>query len=203
MKIFGDPRSTCTRKVLTTLAELAADYQLVHVDFAKGEHKAPEHFARQPFGQIPALDDDGFVLYESQAICRYLDAKLAGRLVPRDARARALVDQWLSVEQANFSKHAMVFVYHHLLHRTQDAQVLQQAETAFDAALAVLEARLTAAPFLAGESFSLADICYMPYFEYVGMTPASSLVAKRQHVSAWWSRLRERPAWQAVLKLAS
>ena len=70
MKIYGDPLSTNTRKVLTTLAELDLPHEFVHVDFARGEHKHAAHLERQPFGQMPALEDDGFVLYETHAMCR-------------------------------------------------------------------------------------------------------------------------------------
>ena len=56
MKIFGHPMSTCTRKVLMTLAETSTPYDFVLVDFAKGEHKQAPHTQRQPFGQVPALE---------------------------------------------------------------------------------------------------------------------------------------------------
>ena len=73
LKIFGSPMSTCTRKVLMTLAETNTPYELTTIDFAKGEHKAQPHLGRQPFGQIPAIDDEGFAMFESRAICRYVD----------------------------------------------------------------------------------------------------------------------------------
>jgi len=79
MKIFGHPASTCTRKVLMTLNETKTPFELVLVDFAKGEHKQPAHLARQPFGQVPALEDDRFELYESRAMSRYIDGKAGGR----------------------------------------------------------------------------------------------------------------------------
>ncbi|MEO6602550.1 MAG: glutathione S-transferase N-terminal domain-containing protein, partial [Polyangiaceae bacterium] len=71
MKIYGHPASTCTRKVLMTLNETNTPYELLLVDFAKGEHKQPAHLAHQPFGQVPALDDEGFEMYESRAMSRY------------------------------------------------------------------------------------------------------------------------------------
>jgi len=198
MKIYGDPRSTNTRKVLTTLAELEAPYELVNVEFAKGEHKGEAHLARQPFGQLPSLDDDGFALYETHAMCRYLDARAGGRLMPSDLRHRALVDQWMSIESANFSAHAMKFVYHYLLRIEQDSAVLAHATQALDTALAVLGKELAARPYLGGQSFSLADICYMPYVEYALLTPAEAQFAKQPSVLAWWSKVRERPSWRKV-----
>ena len=198
MKIFGDPLSTNTRKVLTTLAELALPYELVHVDYAGGHHKQEAHLRRQPFGQMPALEDDGFMLYETHAMCRYLDARAGNRLLPSELRKRARVDQWMSIESANFSSHAMKFVYHHLLHVEQDAATLVHAGTALDKALEVLGAELSSSPFIGGDAFSLADICYMPYFEYAMLTPAEARVAKHPSLLAWWSKVRERPSWRKV-----
>src|SRR5262245_37977023 len=101
MKIYGHPMSTCTRKVLTVLAEKGHEAEFVLVDLLKGEQKQPDHLARQPFGVVPVLDDNGFRIYESRAIIRYLDEKLGGTsLTPTDMVGRALMNQWMSVEQS-------------------------------------------------------------------------------------------------------
>lgn len=195
MKIFADSLSTNSRKVLATLAELGMQYEYVHVDFASGEHKLEPHLSRQPFGQIPALEDDGFALYETHAICRYLNAKAEGTLVPRDARARATVDQWMSIETANFSGHAMKFIYHYLLKVPYEPQILEHASSALDKTLSVLDAHLSQRAFIAGNAFTLADICFMPYFEYAMLTPARTMIERRSEVVRWWNAVRERPSW--------
>jgi glutathione S-transferase len=198
MKIFGHPMSTCTRKVLTTLAETHTPYELVVVDFAKGEHKQPPHTLRQPFGQVPALEDDGFALYESRAMCRYLNDKVDGPLVPRDLRARAVSEQWISIESANFSGHAMKFVYQYIFKRDVEAQVLEAAGQSLDKTLGIMDAQLAKHPYIAGSTFTLADICYMPYLEYVMASPAKEIVAKHPNVSAWWAKISDRPSWRKV-----
>jgi glutathione S-transferase len=198
MKIFGHPVSTCTRKVLTTLAETHTPYELVVVDFAKGEHKQPPHTLRQPFGQVPALEDDGFALYESRAMCRYLNDKVDGPLVPRDLRARAVAEQWISIESANFSGHAMKFIYQHTFKRDVEAKVLEAAGQALDKTLGIMDAQLAKHPYIAGSTFTLADICYMPYLEYVMASPAKEIVAKHPNVSAWWTKISDRPSWRKV-----
>jgi glutathione S-transferase len=203
MKIYGDPLSTNTRKVLTTLAELDMAHEFVHVDFARGEHKHAAHLERQPFGQMPALDDDGFVLYETHAMCRYLDARAGGRLLPSDLKSRALADQWMSVESANFSAHAMKFVYHYLLRVEQAADVLGRAGAGLDQALGILAKELTAKPYIAGQGFTLADICYMPYFEYALLTPAREHFEKYPSTVTWWARVQDRPSWRKVVGRAA
>jgi glutathione S-transferase len=199
IKLFGHPMSTCTRKVLTALAETDTPYELSLVDLGKGEHKQEPHLSRQPFGQIPVIDDDGFVLYESRAICRYLSAKAGGKLIPADLRQRARMDQWLSVEQSNFSPNAMKFVYHYAFKRNQEPAVLQAAEAMLDKVYETLSATLANSQFLTGDSFSIADIGYMPYIEYMQGSPAHTTLEKHELVLAWWKRVSTRPSWAKVV----
>jgi glutathione S-transferase len=198
MKIFGHPMSTCTRKVLTTLVETGTPFTFVTVDFASGEHKQAAHLARQPFGQVPALDDDGFELYESRAMCRYINEKAGGRLVPGDLQGRARMEQWISVETSNFSGHAMKFVYHHLLQRPQEPAALEAAGAGLDRALAVMDAQLADHEFIAGEAFTLADVSFMPYIEYLMLSPVRERVQAHPRVAAWWDRISARPSWKAA-----
>ena len=198
MKIYGHPMSTCTRKVLMTLLETGTPYEMVVVDFAKGEHKQEPHLSRQPFGQVPALQDGDFELYESRAMCRYVNDKANGSLVPRDLRDRARIEQWISVETSDFSSAIMKFVFHHVFQRQQTPETLEAAGAQLDKALAIMDKQLASHPFVAGDIFSLADICFMPYVEYAMATPAKERFAKHPNVSAWWSKVSERPTWRKV-----
>jgi glutathione S-transferase len=64
IKIHGSPKSTCTQRVAVVLSEKQVPYEIVALDFAKAEHKSPAYLQKQPFGQIPVLEDeDGFILY--------------------------------------------------------------------------------------------------------------------------------------------
>jgi glutathione S-transferase len=198
MKIFGHPMSTCTRKVLMTLGETKTPHEFVTVDFATGEHKKPAHLAHQPFGQVPAMEDDGFGLYESRAICKYINEKVGGHLVPKDLRGHALVEQWASVETSNFTPHAMKFIYHDVFKRPQDEATLEAAKQGVEKALGVMEATLAKTPYLAGKELSLADIFFMPYVEYGMVTPLKETFARYPHTSAWWTRVSERPTWLKV-----
>ncbi len=120
MKIYGHPMSTCTRKVLTSLVETNTPYELVTIDFGTLEHKKEPHLSRQPFGRVPTLDDDGFTMYESGAMCRYINEKAGGKLVPSDMRARAVMEQWISIESSYFSGPVMKFVFQHMFQRPQE-----------------------------------------------------------------------------------
>jgi glutathione S-transferase len=199
MKLFGHPMSTCTRKVLMTLAETNQQADFEMVDLFKGDHKASEHTTRQPFGQVPALEDNAFALYESRAICRYLNEKVNGPLIPRDLRDRARMEQWISVETSNFTAPAMKFIYHHVFQRPQTQDTLDTAAQQLDAALGAMDRELASQPFLAGQEFSLADICFMPYIEYAMATPAKAHFAKFPHVTAWWNKVSEKPSWRQIV----
>ena len=198
IKLYGSPVSTCTRKVLTTLAETQTAYEFELVDLAKGEHKQEALLARQPFGQIPVIDDGDFRLYESRAICRYLVAKTNSSLVPSDLKQRALMDQWSSVEQSNFSPNAMKFIYHYVFKRPQEDAVLEQANKMLDTVYATIARPLARTPFLVGNEFTLADIGFMPYIEYMLGTPARATMEKHPNVVAWWERVSQRDSWKRV-----
>ena len=198
IQLYGSPGSTCTRKVLTALLETSTPYQLNVVDLAKREHKQEPHLSRQPFGQVPAIDDDGFVLFESRAICRYISAKAGDRLIPNTLKERALMDQWSSVEQSNVSPHAMKFVYHYIFKRTQEPAVLEAAEAALEKAFAALSKPLATQSFLVGGTFTIADLGHMPYLEHLGNTPIQAKLEQFPHVVAWWQRLRERDSWRKI-----
>jgi glutathione S-transferase len=198
IKVYGHPLSTCTRKVLTTLVENGTPYELVTLDFMKGEHKAPAHLARHPFGKMPTIDDDGFAMFESRAICRYLNDKAGGKLVPAELRARALMDQWTSIEYSYFTPPTMKFVFHHIFQYKQEPAVLEAAQKDLDATLPILDAHLAKHAYFAGDDFSLADIGYMPYVEYGMSTPLKDTLVKHAHFATWWNRVSERPSWRKV-----
>jgi glutathione S-transferase len=198
MKIYGHPMSTCTRKVLTTLVETNTPYELLVQDFAKGEHKQPEHLARQPFGKVPTLDDDGFTMYESRAMCRYINEKFGGKLVPADTRGRAVMDQWISIETSYFTSPTMKFVFQHVFKFPQEPATLEAAQKDLDVALPVMDAHLAKNDYFAGADFSLADISFMPYVEYGMLTPVKESFVKYPSVMAWWNRVSERPSWRKI-----
>lgn len=203
MKLYGHPMSTCTRKVLTVLAEKGHEVDFTLVDLQKGEHKKEEHLARQPFGVIPALDDDGFWLYESRAIVRYLDEKLSGpKLTPADLKERALMEQWISVEYSYFSSQAMKIVMQMVFHRmagmAPDMAVVEKARAETGRVLDVAEKTLAKQEFFAGKAFTLADISWMPYVQYLFPAESGDLITSRPGVRAWWERVSTRPSWKKV-----
>lgn len=203
MKVYGHPMSTCTRKVLATIAEKGHEAELVMVDIMKGEHKVPSYLAKQPFGVIPVLEDDGFSVYESRAIIRYLDERLEGpALTPKDIKDRARMEQYISIEQSYFSPAAMKVIWNLLFKKMMgqeaDMAVVEQGRTEVARTFDIIDRELATREFLACDALSLADITWAPYMHYLGASGESALVKERPHVAAWWKRVSGRSSWVKV-----
>ena len=181
--------------------ENGASFEICTVDLRKGEHKQPAHLARNPFGQVPALDDAGFILYESRAIARYIDDTRGNKLVPpaNDPQARARMELWISLEQGTVTPEISGIVGQRIFApmfggKTDEAKAAAHAEKARQS-LDVMDAHLALHPYLAGSQFTLADIFFMPYFAMCLHTPEATLITGRPNIAAWWKRVSERPTW--------
>lgn len=205
MKIYGHPWSINTRKVLMVLAEKSKEAELSLVMLPKGEQRLPAHLALHPFAKVPVLEDEGFVLYETSAINRYLERKFpTPALVPDDPRSAALTNQWIGVVEAYFVPHVAPVIVETLFRRYLGGETNREAiesgcanmQTALDAA----DRALQSSPYLAGETFSLADIHFMPYLEYLEKVGQDQPVKQRENLNAWWQRVSRRPSWQKAAR---
>jgi glutathione S-transferase len=150
---------------------------------------------------IPVLEDGGFTLYESRAIARYLDDVLPGpKLVPGDARARAAMEQWISVEQSYVSPPVGEIVQQKFVvpmrGGTIDLEVLDRARVAAGRALAIVDAALAGRSYLAGDDVTLADISLAPVIGMLAVAGEGELVERRPGLAAWWERVSARPSWK-------
>ncbi|KAJ7098528.1 glutathione S-transferase [Mycena belliarum] len=190
--------------VAMVLVEKQIPFELVVVDLAKGDHKTPEHLAKHPFGQVPMIDDDGFILYESRAICRYLAEKYADRgtpLIPTASLpAKALFEQAASIEFANFYplivKIALEVVYKPRVHNLPpDEAVLAQAKSDIAAKLDVYEVILSTQKYLGGNEFTLADLFHLAYTPSLIKEGHNIMADRGPNVTRWWNDVSSRPSW--------
>lgn len=203
MKIHGHPWSINTRKSLAVFAEKQTPVELSLVMIPKGEQKLPAHLALHPFGKVPVLEDDGFVLYETRAINMYLDRKLGGvSLVPEDARALARAQQWISVADSYFIPHAHPLLVELLFRRhiggEKNQETIAAGRAGMLAAMDAADAWLTKNPYFAGETFSIADIHWLPYLDYLTEIGERAPIRERPQLASWLGRVSERKAWQEV-----
>ncbi|KAG6917724.1 hypothetical protein DXG01_001375 [Tephrocybe rancida] len=206
LKLHGSGQSTCTRRVGALLREKKIPFELVVVDMMKGEHKSPAYLEKQPFGQIPYIDDDGFILYESRAICRYLDDKYptnGPKLIPTDPKKKALFEQAASVELNNFDPYAhdavAEVVFKPYLGQTPDQEVFKKHIANLEKNLAAYEKILSKQKYVAGDEFTLADLFHLPYGYLVAAAGSQALYDKsRPNVVRWWTDITSRDSWVAV-----
>ncbi|KAF8156631.1 glutathione S-transferase [Crassisporium funariophilum] len=206
-KVYG-AWTVCTHRVLCVLKEKDVPYELTIIDFSVGEHKSPGFLAKQPYGQTPYIDDDGFILYESRAICHYIAMKYADRgpqLVPTELRADALYQQASSVEYSHFNEHAVAaataVIYRPVYFN------LPADPVAFDAAIGKLSAMfdvydvtLGKQKYIAGDEFTLADIHHLPYMSILSVETGTNVIATKPNVDRWFKDISSRPSWKAVLE---
>jgi glutathione S-transferase len=204
--LFGAAYSVYVRIARLALAEKGVACRLVEIDiFADGGPPA-DYAARQPFGRIPAFEHDGFRLYETGAITRYIDEAFAGPLLmPTAAKDRARANQVMSIVD-NYAYPAMVWgvfveaVRAPVQGRTGDpgkiAEALGKSQTCLDALEAIAEPGDGA---LLGGSISLADLYMAPVMRYFTMAPeGAALLARRPRLAGWWGWMKDRPSMAAT-----
>ncbi|KAG6331147.1 hypothetical protein ID866_7946 [Astraeus odoratus] len=206
LKLHGHAIAPLVRLVAAVCREKDIPYELVNVAVYKGEHKTPAFKEFQPFGQVPYIDDDGFILYESRAICRYLAKKYADQgtpgLIPKDAAGEALFEQAASIEQFNFHPFAAGITAEKVIKKhqgleTDEAKVKFLLDT-LNAKLDAYEVILGKSAYLAGEDITLADLFHLPYGTVVIEELGYNILENRPNVARWWKAVSSRPAWQAV-----
>ncbi|KAL5983184.1 GST superfamily [Asimina triloba] len=209
VKVYGPLRAASPQRVMACLYEKGVDFEVVEVDLQAGEHKKPEFLDIQPFGQVPAVEDGDFRLFESRAIIRYFASKYANQgsnLLGKTVEETALVDQWLEVEAHNFNDLVYTIVLQlrvlPQMGEAGDMLLVKSSENKLGKVLDIYEMRLGQSKYLAGKSFTLADLSHLPGLRYlVHELGMEHLVTERKKVNAWWEDISSRPAWKKVLKL--
>jgi glutathione S-transferase len=201
--IYGNAGSGCTQKVLLTLAEKGVTAELITIDMSTGQHKGAEHVARHPFGVIPAFEIDGFVMYESRAISRYVEDRFAANpLTPATRKGRAMMEQFISVEYSYFAPGIGKIFFQKVINPMMgwpvDDAVCAKGREEIARCFDVLETYLADNDWLAGDTFSLADINFAPGIFALDLSKASDLYESRPNVAAWVARMKARPSWDKV-----
>ncbi|XP_022759703.1 glutathione S-transferase F13-like [Durio zibethinus] len=206
IKLYGLAMSTCTARVLTCLHEYGAEFELVPVNMLGGEHKQPDFLAKNPFGQIPALEDDDLTLFESRAMSSYVAEKFKGSgcdlLRTENLKEAALVKTWMEVESQQLGPAIAPIIYQYFLVPMQGGSTNQalvdESSEKVGKVLDVYEKKLSSTKYLAGDFYSLADLHHLSYLYYLMKTPCAKLINERPHVKAWWEDISSRPAFKTV-----
>jgi len=200
--VYGPSYSTYTRTARLALEEKGVDYKLEEVDILQGAGQSPAHLGRHPFGKVPAFEHDGFSLYETGAVARYVDEAFPGtKLQPADAKRRARMTQIVSIidSYGYIPMIQQVFVQRAvqpMMGGKADEKVIAEAMPKAEKAVAALEALAdTTGPFLCGPEISIADLHAVPVYAYFSMTPeGQKALAKAPKLARWWQSISKRPS---------
>jgi len=211
--VHSVPGSPFGRAVLIALHEKQAPFRFAAIP--PGGTKAEPHLSRHPFGRVPVLEHDGFMIYETQAILRYLDRVLGGiALTPSDPKAAGRMDQvmnicdWYLFQGVNNIIGFQRVVAPRLLGLPTDEAAIAAAMPRARTVFAELSRLLGAKAYFTGDAISLADILAGSHMDFLSVTPEwTTLTEASPNLVAWRARLNARESfaattWERVSQLA-
>ena len=200
--IWGRNNSVNVQKVLWCCEEMELGYERIDAGGSFGIVNTPQYRGLNPNGLVPTIDDDGFVLWESHAIVRYLAAKHApGSLWPEDLRIRAEADRWMDWKHTTFwpAFRTLFLGLVRTAPEQRDPRAMEESRSKTAEVLGVVEARLKTAEYLAGDSFTMGDITLG-----CGIWRWMALPIERPvlpGVQRWFESLARRPAYRKIVML--
>ncbi|XP_028123064.1 glutathione S-transferase F13-like isoform X2 [Camellia sinensis] len=206
MKLYGIPASTCTTRVMACLYEKGVDFKLIPINMGAGEHKQPAFLNKNPFGQIPALEDGDLTLFESRAITAYIAEKYKDTsydlIRHKNLKEAAQVKVWLEVESQQFNPPISAIIFQcffaPMYGMKTDQAVVDANVEKLGKVLDVYEARLAKSKYLAGDFYSLADLHHLGFTHYLFKTPYASVFNERPRVKSWWEDISSRPVFKKI-----
>jgi glutathione S-transferase len=197
IKLYTFPASSNSRKVRVVLLEKGLEFERVNIDLTKREQKSPEYLKVHPFGTVPALDDEGFVVYDSTLINEYLEDEYPyPPLMPKDSEGRARARMMEDLRDSHFNPAAGQL--NRELRKPEgerDPKVIDQARAKITECFDRLEKGLDGREYLAG-AFSLADIAFIPNIDTLDRIQVQ-IDPKYKNLLAWITRLKARPSFAA------
>jgi glutathione S-transferase len=197
--VYGRRTSANVMKPLWLAEEIGLPYRQVDLGGPFGGTDRSDYLAQNPNGLIPTIDDGGFVLWESNAITRYLAREYAsGTLHPEDPKVLARADQWMDWKLSTVQP-VMTPIFWGLVRTAPEDRDHERIERNIRQARRiwqVLDDHLARHPYVAGEAFTMADIPLGPqahrWFQLVSDRP------EMPHLESWYRRLQERPAYRQI-----
>jgi len=200
LKIWGRANSSNVKKVTWLCEEIGLPYQRIDAGLAFGVVNTPEYRKLNPNGLVPTIDDEGFILWESNAIVRYLAAKhAAGTLWPTDLKVRADADRWMDWCSTTLAP-AFIPVFMQLVRTAPEKrkpQAIEDGTKRTAEVLARLDAALAGRNFVVGDQLSMADIAFGGVVYLVNNVAFDR--PKLANFDAWYARISARPAFRKAV----
>jgi len=209
LKIYGANLSAPANKVRMTANALGLEYEYIQVNIRAGEHRTEQYLKLHPAGKVPVIDDNGLLLFESNAIIKYLCSSEMSLLYPEDLKQRAQIDQWIdfTVIHVGGAMGRVLFnrVFASFAKVPVDERSLSDGIKFLDRFLPVIDQQLAKDGYVAGEKFSLADITLLATIDPAEV--AGIEIAPYKHLFEWYTILRQKDfytqchtSYDAVLK---
>ena len=198
IKIWGRNTSVNVQKVMWAVGELELPHERIDVGGAFGKNNEPAYLAMNPNGLVPTLEEeDGFLLWESNAIVRYLAAKYgAGKLEPADAHSRARASSWMDW-QLTVAHPPLTPVFWGLIRtppEKRDHAAIEAGKVKCIAAMTILDAQLAKTAFVAGDTLSMGDIpVALMAYRFRRLVPERPAL---DHLERWFAAIEQRPAFK-------
>ncbi len=201
IRVYGIGASRASRP-LWMLEELGVPYELVRQDYKDKSTREPAYLAINPNGRIPAIVDGDVVVWESMATTLYLARRFGGDLAPKDLAEEADALRWSFWVMSECEKDALVVLFQRVVRPPdkRDESLAAAAESRLAVPLRVLDAHLSARPFLAGARFTVADLNVASVLAWIRLS--RRLIGEFPVMAAWLDRCLERPAQQRVRAMA-
>ena len=200
MKLHVAPPSPRAFKVLAVARHLQLDFEMCPVDLLNGDQMKPEFTRLNPNQKMPVLEEDGFALWESNAIIQYLAAKSpkAG-LVPSEPRGQVDVLRWQFWDSAHWDPACATLVFERLVKKLlgqggPTPSEVEKGEAGVRRFGAVLNTSLEGRRFLCGDRLTLADFAVGAWLNYA--EPAGYPIGDFREINRWYAALLELPAWR-------
>ena len=192
LTIYGSDLSGPSNKVRFVANFLGLDYEYKKLNLREGEQKQEWFLKINPIGKIPAMEDSGFHLFESGAICKYLCDKTGTALYPKDLKQRAIVDQWLDFSTMHIGVNVSKVVYNRLFAPRMGTFVSQESiadgEKFLSQQLPCIENQLSQHKYLAGAQITLADLTLLAVLDPAELSGID--LNKYPKLSAWRKNLQ-------------
>jgi glutathione S-transferase len=198
LKIWGRNTSSNVQKAMWGVGELGLAHERIDIGGPFGKNKEPPYLAMNPNGLVPTLEeDDGFLLWESNSIVRYLAAKHhASVLEPTDLKTRALAQKWMDWQLSVLGP-AITPVFWGLVRtppEKRDLAAIEAGKTKTTQAATILDAQLGKTAFVAGDAFSYGDIPVgVMIYRYLKLVPERP---KLSNLERWYAAVAERKAFR-------
>lgn len=200
MSLWGRLSSCNVQKALWALEELQLPYERIDAGGDFGGLDTRAYRAMNPHGRVPTLVDGATVVWESDAIIRYLAARYgAGSLWAEDPAERTAADQWMAWTAASLYPHWITLFWKlvRVPEAKRDGPAIERHLAATTRAFSILNDELARRPWLAGDRFTMADIpAGMTLYRWFGMPIDRPALAS---LEAWYERLRERAAYRTAV----